>query len=81
MRRVTSKGADMIGMTDRGRLEVGKVADITVFDPETIGPRSTYLDSIQLSQGVHQVVIAGGVAMENGLQTDLRAGKFLRKTY
>lgn len=81
VRRVTSKGADMIGMTDRGVLEVGKVADITVFDPETIGPRATYLDSIQLSRGVQHVVIAGGVAMENGVQTDLRAGKFLRKKY
>jgi hypothetical protein len=28
---------------------------------------------------VHHVVIGGGVAMENGVQTDLRAGKFLRK--
>ena len=81
VRRVTSKGADMIGLTDRGILEVGKVADITVFDPETIGPRATYLDSIQLSQGVHHVVIGGGVAMENGEQTTLRAGKFLRKRY
>ena len=71
----------MIGMTDRGVLEVGKVADITVFDPETIAPRSTYLDPIQLGQGVHHVVISGGVAMENGVQTELRAGKFLRKTY
>jgi len=81
VRRVTSKGADMIGMTDRGRLQEGLVADITVFDPETIGPRATYLDSIQLSQGVHHVVIGGGVAMENGQQTDLRTGKFLRKRY
>lgn len=81
VRRITSKGADMIGMTDRGRLQVGKVADITVFDPETVGPRSTYLDPIQLSQGVRHVVIAGGVAMENGEQTGLRAGKFLRKKY
>ena len=79
VRRITSKGADMIGLTDRGRLQVGKVADITVFDPETIGPRATYLDSIRLSQGVRHVVIAGGVAMENGEQTALRAGKFLRK--
>ena len=71
----------MIGLNDRGRLQVGKVADITVFDPETVGPRATYLDSIQLSQGVQHVVIAGGVAMENGVQTDLRAGKFLRKQH
>ena len=81
VRRITSKGADMIGMTDRGRLQVGKVADITVFDPDTVGPRSTYLDPIQLSQGVRHVVIAGGVAMENGEQTALRAGKFLRKQH
>lgn len=81
VRRITSKGADMIGLADRGRLQVGKVADITVFDPETVGPRSTYLDPIQLSRGVHHVVIAGGVAMENGGQTALRAGKFLRKQY
>ena len=81
VRRVTSKGADMIGLTDRGRLQEGLVADITVFDPETIGPRATYLDSIQLSQGVQHVVIGGGVAMENGVQTDLRIGKFLRKRY
>ena len=39
------------------------------------------LNSIQLSQGVQHVVIAGGVAMENGEQTALRAGKFLRKQY
>ena len=71
--------AAMLGITDRGMLKEGLVADITVFDPETIGPRATYLDSIQLSQGVQHVVIAGGVAMENGVQTDLRAGKFLRK--
>lgn len=79
VRRITSKAADMIGLTDRGRLEVGKVADITVFDPATVGPRSTYLDPIQLSQGVRHVVIGGGIALEDGVQTALRAGKFLRK--
>lgn len=79
VRRVTSKAADMIGMTDRGRLAVGKVADITVFDPAAIGPRSTYLDPIQLSQGVRHVLVGGGVALEDGVQTDLRAGKYLRK--
>jgi len=79
VRRVTSKGAEMLGITDRGVLKEGLIADITVFDPETIGPRSTWLEPVQLSQGVHHVVIAGGVAMENGVQTDLRAGKFLRK--
>ncbi|MBQ4578183.1 MAG: D-aminoacylase [Clostridia bacterium] len=81
VRRVTSKGADMIGMTDRGRLQEGLVADITVFDPATIAPRATYLEPVQLAQGVCHVLVGGGIAMENGVQTDFRGGKFLRKQH
>ena len=79
VRRVTSKAADMIGVCDRGRLIPGMIADITVFDPEKIGPRSTYLDPVQLSAGVAHVIINGKIAMEDGIQTPERAGKFLRK--
>jgi len=79
VRRVTSKGADMIGMTDRGRLQVGMAADITVFDPETLAPQATYLDSIALAKGVRHVLVNGGIALENGVQTFWRGGKFLRK--
>ena len=79
VRRVTSKPADMIGLTDRGRLRVGMTADITVFDPAAIAPRATYLDPIRLSQGVAHVLVNGGVALENGAQTELRAGRFLKK--
>ena len=66
VRRVTSKAADVIGLTDRGRLAPGMAADITVFDPQTISPRSTYLDPIRVSQGVQHVLIGGGIAMEHG---------------
>lgn len=79
VRRVTSKAADMIGIRDRGRLAVGMAADITVFDPETIAPRSTYLDPVRLARGVRHVLVNGGIALENGEQTALRNGKFLRK--
>ncbi|MBR4441932.1 MAG: D-aminoacylase [Clostridia bacterium] len=79
VRRVTSKPADVIGLTDRGRLRVGMTADITVFDPQAIAPRATYLQPIQLSAGVRHVLIGGGVALTDGDQTDLRAGRFLRK--
>jgi len=77
--RVTSKAANMIGLTDRGRLQVGLAADITVFDPQTIAPRATYLNPIQLSQGVQHVLVHGEIALKNGVQTACRAGRFLRK--
>ena len=68
-----------MGMRDRGILKEGMIADITVFDSSSIGPKATYLDPIQLAQGVQHVVIGGSVALENGKQTANRCGKFLRK--
>ncbi|MBE5771701.1 MAG: D-aminoacylase [Clostridiales bacterium] len=79
VRRVTSKAADMIGIRDRGRLQTGLTADITVFNPEKIAPRSTYLDPVQVSAGVSYVIVNGKIALENGVQTEERSGKFLRK--
>ncbi len=79
VRRVTSKAADMLGMTDRGRLQAGLAADITVFDPEMIGPRATYLQPVQVSKGVYHVLVNGQIAMRDGKQTEGRYGRFLRK--
>ena len=58
---------------------VGMTADITVFDPETIAPKATYLDPVQLSVGVKHVLVNGGIALENGEQTGYRGGRFLKK--
>ena len=79
VRRVTGSAADRFGLTDRGRLFVGKAADITVFDPETIAPRATYLDPVRTAQGVRHVIVGGQTALEDGVQTAARAGRFLRK--
>jgi len=79
VRRVTGQTADVLGMKDRGYLQTGLAADITVFDEKRIGPRATYLDSVQLAEGVVHMLVNGGVAMEDGKQTEHRAGRFLRK--
>lgn len=79
VRRITSKAAAMIGMTDRGVLKEGMVADITVFDAETIAPQSTYMKPIQPAKGVCHVVMGGRMALENGKQTEARCGRILRK--
>ena len=79
VRRVTKKPADLIGLRNRGQLKAGYIADITVFDPESYAPKATYLEPVQLAQGVKHVLVGGGVALENGIQTAYRGGKFLRK--
>ena len=77
--RVTGAAADRFGLPDRGRLAPGMRADITVFDPETIAPRATYLDPVRLAAGVRHVIVGGTVALKNGIQTEARPGRFLRK--
>jgi N-acyl-D-aspartate/D-glutamate deacylase len=36
--KLTGEPAEVFGLHDRGRLEVGKAADIAVFDPDTVAP-------------------------------------------
>ncbi|MEN3950899.1 amidohydrolase family protein [Iodidimonas sp. SYSU 1G8] len=38
VRALTSRPAEVFGITDRGRLAVGVAADVVVFDPATVGP-------------------------------------------
>ena len=80
VRRVTSLPAGIVGLRRRGLIRPGFAADITVFDPQTIAPRATYLAPVQLAVGVRHVLIDGRIALENGAQTVVRAGRFLRKT-
>lgn len=79
VRRVTGATADCFGLQDRGILAIGKTADITVFDPKTIAPRATYLAPVQLAKGVQHVIINGEIALKDGEQTEVRAGRFLLK--
>ena len=37
MRRLTSRPADLYGIPDRGRIAPGALADLLLFDPDTVG--------------------------------------------
>jgi N-acyl-D-amino-acid deacylase len=77
--RITGLSAAIIGLTDRGFLQTGKVADITVFDPERVTDRATYENPFQPPVGIHHVFMAGQPALRNGEQTELRLGQFILK--
>lgn len=71
VKKITADTAAIWGIPDRGRLQNGYVADITVFDPQTIdrgeevfvndvpGGGSRY---VRASQGVDAVIVGGAVA-------------------
>jgi len=88
VRRMTSDPADFFGIRDRGRLQPGLAADITLFDPATVNsvgrPERRYdlpggaKRMVMRSQGIEYTVVNGAVTWERGALTGSLAGAVLR---
>lgn len=79
IRKMTSFPADFLGLSDRGRLQEGAVADIVVFDPETVDARSTYERPNAYATGVRHVLVNGVPALLEGELTGQAPGRFIRQ--
>jgi N-acyl-D-amino-acid deacylase len=79
IRRITSMPAQRYHLANRGLIETGFYADITIFNPKTIIDRATYAEPTLVSQGIDSVLVNGRVEFENGHLTGLKAGRPLRR--
>ncbi|MCR4373921.1 MAG: amidohydrolase family protein [Acidobacteria bacterium] len=79
VRVMTAMPARVFGLTDRGDLRVGALADVVIFDPATIQDRATYEDPFALATGVRWVLVNGTVAIDNGAPTRALAGRVLMR--
>ena len=52
-------------MQVRGRMQEGMVADITIFDPETIKDNATYAKGTLPSSGIPHVIVNGVIVMRD----------------
>ncbi|HKI25585.1 MAG TPA: amidohydrolase family protein [Candidatus Sulfotelmatobacter sp.] len=50
----------------KGRMQEGADADVVVFDPQTIGDRSTFQKPMEPSVGVRYLLVAGTVLIDDG---------------
>ena len=87
VRLITSAPADLFGLRGRGRVEVGGVADLVVFDPRTVdaGPVETVADLpggaarlVAAALGVEHVLVNGRRSVRHGAATELLPGRILR---
>ena len=78
IRKMTSQAASRVGITDRGILRPGMMADIVVFDAAAIRDVATYSSPLHYSQGVKDVFVNGRPVVLDGTITDERPGKGLR---
>ena len=78
VRKMTSLAASRVGITDRGILRPGMMADVTVFDPAAVQDIATYNDPLRYSVGVKYVFVNGKPVVSEGKITDERPGRALR---
>lgn len=76
----TGQTADIFNLHDRGKLAVGKKADVIVFDPNTFADNATFQTWNKLSSGMHYVLVNGQLTIENTEFTGALAGQFVKKS-
>jgi len=75
--KMTSAPGARLKLRDRGRLEKGAIADVVVFNPDTIIDRSTFSDPMMLPVGIEKVFVGGALVWNGGKPSGARSGKVI----
>lgn len=79
VRKLTSFPAATLNIDDeRGSLKEGYLADVVVFDPETVQDHATYEDPHHYATGVAHVFVNGVQVLANGDHTGATPGRVVR---
>lgn len=78
IRKMTSMPADRLRLRDRGRLAVGKAADVVVFDPQRVADAATFERPFQYPVGISLVIVNGAIAVRDGQRSAVGTGRALR---
>lgn len=78
LRKMTSQPADRLGLSDRGRIEVGASADLVLFDPDSIQDQASFEDPLRYSKGIEALYLRGEPVVEAGAPTGRLLGKVVR---
>ncbi|MBO8187598.1 N-acyl-D-amino-acid deacylase family protein [Streptomyces spirodelae] len=77
---LSGRPAARLRLPDRGLIREGHVADLVLFDPETVAATATFAEPRSLPVGIPHVFVAGRPVIEDGHRTDVLAGRAVRRT-
>jgi N-acyl-D-aspartate/D-glutamate deacylase len=88
VRMITAEPAIAWGFTERGLVRSGYVADLNVFDPDTVAPAVPEVRTdlpakarrfIQHAEGFRATVVGGEILFRDGIHTGALPGRLLRR--
>ena len=90
VRRLTFESASLFGLHDRGLLQPGMVADIVIFDPDTVRPLpqevvhdfpTGAMRMREPAEGILMTIVNGQILLEDGKHSGALPGRVLRNTH
>jgi N-acyl-D-aspartate/D-glutamate deacylase len=79
VRRMTSLPAHRLGLYDRGLIAPGMMADLLVFDPDSIQDHATFGDPMQYSTGIDWMLVNGVPVIADGEVQQAKPGRLLKR--
>lgn len=80
IRKMTYLPANTFKLDKRGSLKKGNIADIVIFNPDTIKDQATPTNPTAYSTGIHHVFVNGKPVLLNNQMTGERPGQFVRRS-
>jgi N-acyl-D-amino-acid deacylase len=75
---MTGLAADHMGFNDRGYIRIGQMADLVLFNPDTVIDNATPDSPDAISDGIVSVWVAGEQVFSQGEATEARPGRFIK---
>ena len=79
VRRMSGAPAERLGLTNRGIIREGSIADLVVFDPASVRSDATVDDPTRDPIGITHVIVAGTPVVDSGRPTGALPGRALRR--
>jgi len=76
--KMTGMSAQKLQLKDRGVIQKGKKADITIFNPKTVIDQATFAKPHQYPTGIDYVLVNGEIVIKQGEHTGELPGRVLR---
>lgn len=78
VKKMTSMNAEKVGIRDRGRLQAGAWADVTIFDAKTVADRATFAEPHRYPEGIRYVIVNGELVLDGVTHTGALPGRVIR---